>query len=101
VVLYSVPQTHIDDITVVTGIEGATGTVEVTVRLNGGTEGHGSVRLSGRDGDVSAAISFSDGTATVEPAVANARCWSDTDPYLYELTVTFGDDRSLSRVARI
>ncbi len=34
VVLYSVPQTHIEDITVVTGIDGTTGTVKVTAQLN-------------------------------------------------------------------
>ena len=31
VVLYTVPQTHIEDITVVTSIDGTTGTVKVTV----------------------------------------------------------------------
>ncbi len=34
VVLYTVPETYIEDITVVTGIDGTTGTVKVTARLN-------------------------------------------------------------------
>ena len=41
VVLYSVPQTHIEDVTVVTEIDGADGTVTVTVRLNEPVDGAG------------------------------------------------------------
>ena len=41
VVLYTVPQTHIEDVTVVTGIDGATGTVTVTARLNAVGDGAG------------------------------------------------------------
>src|SRR6266545_674368 len=47
VVLYTVPQAHIEDITVVTGIDGATGTVKVTARLNAPATARGSVMLSG------------------------------------------------------
>src|SRR5512136_904208 len=49
VVLYSVPQTFIEDVTVVTGINGADGTVKVNVKLNVAKEGHGLVELRGGD----------------------------------------------------
>src|SRR5205823_4054849 len=49
VVLYTVPQTHIEDITVVTGTDGATGTVKVTARLNESVAAQGTVTLRGGD----------------------------------------------------
>jgi beta-glucuronidase len=93
VVLYTVPQTYIEDITVVTGIAGAGGTVAVAARLNAPEAAQGQVRLTGGDTVVEAALSFADGTAQATLTVPAARFWSDTDPYLYELTVQTAGDR--------
>ncbi|HWQ11736.1 MAG TPA: beta-glucuronidase [Roseiflexaceae bacterium] len=93
VVLYSVPQTFIDDLTVVTGVDDTGGTVHVTARLNVPARAEGSVTLRGDGGELTASLAFEGGVATAELHVAGARLWSDTDPYLYELTVQTADDR--------
>ena len=93
VVLYTVPQTYIADITVVTDIEGADGTVKITARLSEAASAQGSVTLSGGDQPVQAALSFTDGAAEATLRVPQARLWSDKDPYLYTLTVATDADR--------
>ena len=93
VVLYTVPQTHIEDVTVVTGTNGADGTVAVNVRLNEPMAGQGTVTLNGGDDQVQAGLTFEDGVAESRLTVANARLWSDKDPYLYDLTVQTESDR--------
>jgi beta-glucuronidase len=92
VVLYSVPQTYIEDVAVVTGIDGTGGTVQVRVTLNGAAS-NGTVTLAGGDQPLTADLQFEDGVADTTLTVANARLWSDTDPYLYELTVETEHDR--------
>jgi beta-glucuronidase len=98
VVLYTVPHTHIDDITVVTGIDGATGTVKVTTKLNAPSPARGSVTLSGGGAPVQAQLSFKDGVAEAQLTVPNAHFWSDTAPYLYDLTVQSDGDRYTLKV---
>jgi beta-glucuronidase len=93
VVLYTVPQRHIEDVTVVTGIDGADGTVKVTARLNEPVEARGAITLSGGPEPLRAELRFQHGVATAELRVPSARLWSDTDPYLYELAVETAGDR--------
>ncbi|MDX9952609.1 MAG: beta-glucuronidase [Anaerolineae bacterium] len=92
VVLYSVPQTYIEDITVVTDIVGADGLVKVTARLNASVSGEGTVQLKGDGVGIHAVLAFVDGLAEVTLIVPGANLWSDKDPYLYDLTVTSEDD---------
>jgi beta-glucuronidase len=92
VVLYSVPQTHIDDITVKTDIDGSTGTVQVAVQLNAAITTSGRAILSADGTTVEGALEFSEGAAAVTLTVPDARFWSDTDPYLYPLTVQTDTD---------
>jgi beta-glucuronidase len=92
VVLYTVPQTFIEDVTVVTDIDGADGTVTITTRLNEPRAARGSVTLSGGAEPVTAEVSFNEGEAEAELRVPNARFWSDKDPYLYDLTVATDSD---------
>lgn len=98
VVLYSVPQTFIEDVTVVTEINGADGTVTVRVRLNEAVDGQGSVELQGGGGAIQAKLAFHAGKAEAVLAVPGARLWSDTDPYLYDLTVTTESDQYTLKV---
>jgi beta-glucuronidase len=92
VVLYSVPQTAIEDITVVTDIDGSDGRVAVAIRLSAPFAGEGQLTLSGPE-RLEARLHFADGQAQATIAVPGARLWSDIDPYLYELTVAAEGDR--------
>ena len=91
VVLYSVPQTHIDDIAVVTERNGADGSVRVRATINGDQD-TGRVILAGNGQMVEADVTFADGVAEATLVVPSARLWSTEDPYLYELTITTGSD---------
>jgi beta-glucuronidase len=92
VVLYTVPPTYIDDITVVTDITGADGAVAVTARLNEAVDAPGHVTLRGGDTLVNAQVSFKSGVAEATLHVPHAHFWSDRDPYLYDLTVQTDSD---------
>jgi beta-glucuronidase len=91
VVLYTVPQTYIEDITVVTTVE-PEAVVKVTVKLNVAVSGKGSVQLKGGDDVFKASLAFASGVADVTLPVPGARLWSDKDPYLYDLTVATESD---------
>lgn len=92
VVLYSVPKTYIEDLTVVTDLAGADGVVKVKVQLSAAIAGHGTVRLQGDGLAFTANLDFVQGTAEATLVVPDAHLWSDEDPYLYELTVTTIED---------
>ncbi len=95
VILYSVPQAHVVDVTVVTEIEGDEGLVRVRVERNSG-DGEGQLVLSGggrleetgHGQSWPAALAFSDGVAEATLRVPGARLWCPEDPYLYTLAVT-------------
>lgn len=85
VVLYSVPaQQHIDDITVVTTIEGRDGIVNLKVETGNQYSGTGKARLNNIEAD----LNFRNGSAETTLRVPSARLWSPQDPHLYPLTVT-------------
>jgi beta-glucuronidase len=98
VVLYTVPQTHIEDVTVVTGIDGADGTLTVTARLNEPMAAQGTLTLDGSSQPLKAHLTFKDGVAEARLTVAQARFWSDKDPYLYDLTIQIESDRYTLKV---
>jgi beta-glucuronidase len=88
VVLYSVPAAaHIEDITVVTTIEGSTGVVHLEVATAGGYAGKGKARLNGMETE----LEFRAGSADAILRVASARFWSPRDPHLYPLTISLTD----------
>lgn len=98
VVLYTVPETFVEDITVVTGLEGSTGTVKVSARLNHPVSTPATITLSGGNQLIQKEVTFHNGTAEVQLTVPEARLWSDQTPYLYDLTVTTDSDRYSLRV---
>ncbi len=90
VVLYSLPQTHIEDITVVTEIEDDLGIVTVTAVLNQGNAA-GKLTLSDPNTNLNAELTFKDGQGQATIAVPGARLWSPEDPHLYQLQITVMD----------
>ncbi|MCU0484890.1 MAG: hypothetical protein MUC85_02145 [Anaerolineales bacterium] len=93
VVLYSVPQTFIEDVTAVTGINGADGSIQVTVKLSEPVTGQGALELQGEGGVIKADLAFTSGVAVAALVVPGAHFWSDKDPYLYDLTIATESDR--------
>jgi beta-glucuronidase len=87
VILYALPQTHIEDITVVTALQGEDGIVKVKV-IQSGSAGRGELTFSGEDESFEASLVFADGEAEGTLAIPGARLWCPEDPYLYTLTVT-------------
>jgi beta-glucuronidase len=97
VYLYSVPQQHIEDVTVTTDIDGSTGLVRVVVDQTGVG---GSCRLHLKDGvtSVEATVAFDGGRAETVLTVEDAQLWAPGNPHLYELTVSLvGNDRPIDR----
>lgn len=93
VVLYSLPQLHIEDVTVTTQMDRSTGIVEVAVRLSDQVAVTGTVALEGAAKPVASQLSFVEGVATARLRVPQARLWSHVDPYLHRLTVATDTDR--------
>jgi beta-glucuronidase len=88
VVLYAVPAAaHIEDLTVVTDIDGTDGVVRLTVAATGNYAGRGRARL----GEVESGLAFGNGSAEVTLRVPSARLWSPSRPHLYPLEVSLTD----------
>lgn len=90
--LCAVPTVHIDDITVVTTIEGGDGIVDVKVATVGAYAGTGKARLD----DIEADLEFRAGAAESILRVPGARFWSPQDPHLYALTVTLTNEAQVT-----
>jgi beta-glucuronidase len=90
--LYSTAQAYVDDLTVVTGLAGSTGTVSYTVNASG-SAGH-EVRAVLRDAAGQQVAAGSGEQGTLE--VPDVHRWAPGDGYLYDLEVTLVDgDRTV------
>jgi beta-glucuronidase len=88
VLLSSVPAAHhIEDITVVTAIDGRDGVVTVRVDASNAYTGTGRCQLDGQTVE----LAFADGRADASLRVPSARFWGPGDPFLYPLTVSLTD----------
>jgi beta-glucuronidase len=99
VVLFSLPKNHIQDVSVVTDIEGGTGKLSLNVSLNvshNGSTATGLVSLKGKSDGFRVPFNFKSGQAEISFSVPNARFWSPEDPYLYDLTITLMDDGQIT-----
>ena len=85
VTLFSVPKTHIEDITVQTS---AKGEVKTLIKVAG--EGTISVKL-GKEKAVEVAVN--NGKAEVSQTVAKPKLWTAEHPNLYPLTIEFKDSK--------
>lgn len=79
--LYSLPQTHIVDATVITGFEGTTGSVRYTASVEGAADVR--VRIADEKGVVVAEGDGADGVLSIADVVL----WQPGDAYLYDLTI--------------
>jgi len=89
--LCSTPRTYVSDITVVTGLDGTTGTVGYAVETGGGA---GDITVVLRDADGAEVATGSGASGTLE--VADVHPWAPGDGYLYDLEVTLLDDGGAS-----
>jgi len=94
VILYAVPKTRIEDVTVTTEIDGTKGVVRVRVEQVGDST-EGAVTLTGEKGVVNAGLTFVGGVAEAALVVPDARLWCPDDPHLYKLTVALGEENAL------
>ncbi|WP_423181967.1 beta-glucuronidase [Arthrobacter sp. NyZ413] len=84
--LYSTPATAVEDITVVTGYDGETGTVDYVAVVRG----EGRVRASLRDADGVEVATAEGASGTL--SIPGVVLWQPGAAYLYELTVEVLDD---------
>ncbi len=89
VLLYTVPEQGLDDLTVTTEIDGTTGIARVRLRLAGSGEGvTAQIALQGHGADVETTARFDGAEADATLTVPEAAFWSPEAPNLYDLTVT-------------
>jgi beta-glucuronidase len=86
--LYTTPRSHIDDVTVVTRLEGGVGTVAYQVETAGNERAE--IRVALRDAE-GAEVARGTGRSG-QLAVENVHPWRPGDGYLYELTVELWGD---------
>jgi len=91
VMFLAVPAVHIEDVTVVTAIEGNDGVVRVQAVASGNWNGTGKLRLISDSGNLESELSFNGGHAEATIRVAGARFWNPATPYLYPLHISLVD----------
>jgi beta-glucuronidase len=87
--LYSTPRRYVSDVTVVTGLDGSTGTVQYTAVMDGpegrADDAEHEVTVTLRDADGIQVASGAGATGTL--SVSNVHKWGPGDGYLYDLEI--------------
>ncbi|KAM0723528.1 hypothetical protein Q7P37_000515 [Cladosporium fusiforme] len=79
--LYSVPQQHVDDVTVVTDVQGTTGLIKYTVKSSGSTSDEQiSIIVKDEAGETVGKASGSQGVVHID----NVNLWQPGEAYLYQ-----------------
>ncbi|HEU0041322.1 MAG TPA: beta-glucuronidase [Jiangellaceae bacterium] len=86
--LHATPKAYVEDVTVVTGLDGSTGTVDYTVVTQGANGDDVAVTLRDADGQDVATGTGPTGRLTV----ADVHKWAPGDGYLYDLEITLAKD---------
>jgi beta-glucuronidase len=84
--LYTTPLSYVEDVTVVTGLDGSTGTIRYEIETAGADGAEVEVTLRDAEREEVARATGRSGELTVE----NAHPWQPGEGYLYELTVELG-----------
>jgi len=88
--LYSVPKSHISDITLTTTFSGSVGTIHAKVEKIGNVSAGRIVVANKQDVKKEAQLRFKGNEAEVDIQIPDVRLWSPETPYLYEVTVELG-----------
>ena len=90
VMLFTVPRTSLQDVTITTGFEGSEGTIKVAVEKQGNAS-RGTVIVTDREGrQLKANLTFTGNQANVEIKIPDVHLWSCDDPYLYDVDILLG-----------
>ncbi|KAJ5158805.1 uncharacterized protein N7500_008456 [Penicillium coprophilum] len=87
--LYSVPRQHIQDITVVTDVEGETGLIKYKVKVANKEAGKIKISVIDEDGAVVGNASGAEGTIKIK----SVKLWQPGAAYLYQLEASIVDSR--------
>src|SRR5688572_7642844 len=86
--LYTTPRAHVRDVTVVTGLDGSTGTVGYDIETVGADGLEARLALTDAEGRVVARATGDTGTLTID----SVHPWRPGEGYLYQLTVELWGD---------
>jgi beta-glucuronidase len=87
VLIYTEPPDAITDLTVTTGIEGASGAIRVHIARTPGDPVEAHVTLSGHGASLSTGLRLDSTSGSVQLTVPDAALWSPQTPALYDLRV--------------
>ncbi|GAB7358220.1 hypothetical protein MBLNU230_g0372t1 [Neophaeotheca triangularis] len=83
ILLYTVPQEHIQDVTVTTDVDGETGIINYDIQTAQGGEGQVNVRVLDEDGTIVANASGAQGSVRID----SVNLWEPGAAYLYQFQV--------------
>ena len=92
--IYSVPQSHITDITVITKIQAPNAVVEIKIKKEGVAK-NGRLLLQGNNHQYEKEFSFQGDEAFVTVDIEDVHLWNTEDPYLYDLNISLTDKKDI------
>ena len=92
VLLYSVPNVRIKDITVSPGVEGKTGLMDILVETSDKAT-KGKVIVTGDDKNIEVPFKLKSEEALVNVKIPGVHLWNPDDPFLYSVKVILGDEK--------